>query len=261
MTIAISLVTMSPPAVDMGLAGLPAGTASVSVSRVWSGVTAALRTVATVAGATGHLIDYDVPVGRAVTYAVSAYSAAGALLESATSGTVTIAAPDGAWGWLSDPMAPRGALLVELIMPTDTQRTYAAPLRLSSRMGSGLPSVSSGPRVTQGWPVAWMTDTNADALIVEDLLAPGGVLMLRVGPDALQHRTGVVFLATATVDRSNLRPSARTVWSCEAVESRGPALPPVLVPWTLDDLKGQGGTLADLRDAWAGKTLLGLARG
>ena len=263
MTMSITTVaTTAPPSVDIGVTSLPSGTASVLIERLWESTSAPIRDDGTVAGLTGHAVDYDAPVGRPMSWRVTALSASGGTLEQGTSWQVTIAAPAAGWCWISDPMAPRGAMLLPLAVDSDAVRSYAADVKAVPVSGASTPQAIGGVRqVASDWPLIIGTDTAADAAAFEVLISGGQVLLLRADPATMPHRTGVVFLAVPTFVRHNYLPAAFVDWEGSGFEALGPAIPSAVVSRAYSDLKAAGGTYATLKSAWSGKTYLDLARG
>lgn len=262
MTIAVSvLLVAAPPYADLGVTGLPAGTTSLRVSRVMGAGTEVIRARGTIAGSTGRVVDYDAPVGRPVAWQVDALSASGGLLESATTAQYTLTAPAEGKAWIMDPMSPRSAMLVDVLVGHDAKRDYVARVAAAERLGMSLPRALTSPRQAPTRSPMWTTETIADYLAMEQLLASGQVLSLRASPTTIKHRTGVLHVACPAVHALEYQPADFVDWSAEGFEAAGVALPPVVVLWTYADLKAMGGTNANLESRYVGRAYLDLARG
>lgn len=261
MTIAISVATStSPPLADLGLTGLPAGTVSVRVTRSWSSTSETIRARCAIAGSTGHVIDHDVPLGRELVWTASALSSSGGLLEVATSPATTVAAPATGLAWISDPMSPRSAMLLSLLYATDGERNYGADVRASRRLGNRLPVAVTSARQAPARTIGWATETAAETYAMEDLIASGLPLLVRCSEATMLHRTGLLYLASGSITRAGYWPAEFADWLAPGFEAAGPSIPAVVHPWTYADLKALGGTYADLKARYAGKTYLDLAR-
>ncbi len=263
MTMVVSVVkSTSPPSVDIGITGLPAQTTKVVITRQWgSGVGEQIRGAVGVAGTTAHAIDYDVPVDFDVTYKIQAITGRTLVLETAVTPPVRVDPPPVGVAWLTDPMAPRGSMLVSLLLDSDHVRKYVAPTSAVVRLGSQLPAALSGTRQAPLRVIGWGTDTLEEAEAAEVLISSGGVLLVRCSQATMPHATGLLYVGAPVVERVLYWPAAFADWVIgDGFEARGPAAPAVVHLWMYSDQVANGGTYQTLKGSFVGKTYLDMAR-
>ena len=245
MTSISPVVVGAPPFAYLYIAGMPAGTVRVQVTRTWQGVAQRVRgdEQAVVVGSGVLVEDWALPVGDGpVGYSAQPISATGAPLGAP--GVVTVAAPtiDHSMVWLSDPHDPMGSALVGLLASDDGEAASSAVQVVTPI--SGPPLAIGAPRTARqrSWQVV-VTD-EPTARIVDTILHCGtsariggtGVLLLRGAPECLDHPTGVLYVTAPTVERSRTLPhEPRVVWGWAGVETRGPMAPPAVARRTYQD--------------------------
>lgn len=245
--IAISAVSVAaPPWVDLAITGLPAGTASIRVGRSFAGFSDRVRGDSTtpILGTDARVVDWAAPVGvGSVVYTVSALSAVGAVLETATA-TVTATAIDHSQAWLSDPHDPTGAVLVDVLRVSDGERR-SAPGASTVATVTGLPVALDARRQwrERSWALVTGTEQDADAA---DAIFDSSLVLLRGAPSCLDHRSGVLHVQASSLTRDRTLPhEPRIVWTFDGVETRGPQAPPAVAARTFQDDLDQHPTFAD----------------
>ncbi|MGV8972254.1 MAG: hypothetical protein ACOH10_08015 [Rhodoglobus sp.] len=251
MTTSTLTAKMTPaPTVTLTAAALPATTVSVFVWRQWGSQAVRVQgdSLVVVAGQAFAIDDFQVPPGQAVSYKIESYSAAGALLETYLSGSVTPAAiTNPATAWLMDVADPSRALLVSLMDGTGATIRRDGPGSLMFPLDGSAPAWISGPRTPSARPFAIRTTTLADANAMEQMLAPNGVLLLRPS-SSMRHLTGLFYIAAAAVDESPEGYSdAPTEWSWNGQEVAPDDWGVVVPIRTWADVKAQFATWADVK--------------
>jgi hypothetical protein len=199
----------NPPAADIYISGLPAGTSRIWLYREWLSKSVRVRTddQAKIIALATRLEDYDVPLGTDVSYRVRAFSATGSELAVSgnSSGTVAFATIDPDTAWLSDPLAPGLGVNLVLDGSSDQQRTYQSGGVVAKVIGSSLPVAITENRLqASSWSFTFRAPDFETAGRLEALLQPGGVLLLRADPTVMQHPTGLLYLMAPQVVRDNI---------------------------------------------------------
>lgn len=237
MTNVQAVAVASPPWVDLFISALPSGTASIMVERSWGNEPDRVRGDSTtpIIGGAARLVDWAAPVGvGTIVYRVTALSATGQELESEIA---SVASTDigHSEAWLSDPHDPTGAVLVGVLRPDDSGQQWSAPGADAVATITGLPLALDGRRMwrTRQWTL--VTESEADALLVEAAL-DSAVVLLRAQPECLDHRTGVVHVMSPSITRTRTMPhEPRIVWELAGPETRGPQGPPAVAARTYQD--------------------------
>lgn len=247
-----SVVVSSPPWVDLYVSSLPATTTYVHVTRTWRGVSERVRgdSAAMILGADVRLVDWAAPVdtgAASILYRVDAYSAAGVLLESAST-SITATTIDHNHAWLSDPHDPLGAVLV-LVLKGDPSQDRSAPGAEVVATMTGRPLGLTTPRSM--WSRSWrlLTETE-DAEALASKAFGSSTVLLRGAPECLDDPTGVVYVAAESLSRSRRMPHLPDVtWSFQGIATRGPQAPPALSGRTYQDDLDEYPTYQDSLDA------------
>ena len=207
MGIAVTVHT-SPPSTDLFLSSLPSGTTRVRVWRVWNNQQQRVRgdEQAAVIGTEVTLEDYDVPVGRPVSYWAQCYAVDGselAPLAETTPITVTMVVPvekeGGQCAWVSDPLAPALSLLLAMT-PSDRSRSYDSDTVYAQVMGYEDPIAISGIRSSASdWTFGFRAFSFEESDSINALVSPGGTILIRPDAGAIRHKTGLVYLSMPRV--------------------------------------------------------------
>lgn len=239
----------NPPSADVAVVGLPAGTVNIRVTRLWRGVASRPRgdDFATVVGDSARIVDSDVPTSTNVVYRVEAIDVSGAVLETALSPSIFIDHGDPCTIWLSDPLAPPLTTRVTVYSPTDEVRSYPAQIAAIYAMGDPTPyAQGQGARSrTQGWEWMIVAPDRDTSDRLDDLLESGNVLVVRPHPDAIRHRTGIIFLAIPDVSESpdHSTNTGESVWLLSsAFEAQDARLPVVMVEHDYGAASGEAAT-------------------
>jgi hypothetical protein len=242
------------PTVTLVASALPSTTVSVYVWRMWAAQTVRVQgdSLVIVAGQAFALDDFQVPPGQALSYKVESYSATGALLETYLSGTVTPAAiVDPTTAWVMDVADPAHAMLLPLMVGTDADVTRDGPGSLLVPVDGSAPSWISGPRTPSSRPFVIKTSTASDATLMEQMLAPNGVLLLRAS-SIIRHQTGLMYLAAASVKETPRHPLEgveRWSWNGQEVAPDDWGLVVPIRTWA--DVKAQFALWSDVKAARA----------
>lgn len=224
------------PEIEVTLGAIPDGTATVRLERVVDGMVTVVRGAKafSVAGSTAWHLDAEAPVGRDVTYRVTAYSSTGAVLGSGESSPVHTPDPGLDYAWLSDPLEEGSALLVPLVKGTSTEFAYVTSVE------ARLPSGSKQQRLTIGSTVeipTWVLHILADGQQAMDDLRrffqSASSLLVRV-PSRVPLPGLLYGAASSAVERPYVTNGA-SVWEVELVTSAGPGLDVIQPRWTWDD--------------------------
>lgn len=237
-------VVASPGWADLAVSGLPAGTASCRVVRRWRGRSEVLRgaTRRPVTGDTWRFLDHAMPAtvspvdggpwggpppsnlvdADVVSYTVEPLTAGGAIIAGGLA-TVTVSAltVGHSEALLSDPLDPLHGISVSLLEADED--SWSGDGDLLTPIG-GLP-VSTG--MTRATTRPWSLETSSveDAVALRDMLARGGVLLIRGDPDCLDHPTGVVYVHVPSPSMTRVRGShdPLRIWSLTGTECAEPA--------------------------------------
>lgn len=236
-----------PPRVVVTVTSMPTGTAKVILQRIdTDGSTVSVRGAASVPvqGTDAWTVtDWDIPIGRKLTWRATCYNSAGGTLGTGT-GTASTVDPiavagialDLSQAWISNPYDPASAMCVTLMDGTDDTTSHDMPVTLSlAGRSSHLPSAVVGMRQLGGKRTlivrCW---TLGDAQALERLLASTTTLLVR--SEQIRHRTGALYVAVGEVSEQRMYGFVdgqdETTWtlSCDEVT---PGQLGILVPsWT-----------------------------
>lgn len=240
----------SPPSTDLFLSSLPAGTVKVRVWRQWNDQQQRVRgdEQASVISLATRLEDYDLPVGRAVTYTAQCFDNTGAeLAPVAASSPVTVNMADPTTAWVSDPLAPGLALLLSMESGDDT-REFISDTVHAQIIGDGDPVAISGVRSTaSGWEFVVICFNYEQSNAFEALIEAGGVLLIRTAPDVVRHRTGLIYLSAPTIKelrrRDIVRPNPhRSDWLLSGRQTKPPSVSVVMPLREYADMEAENAT-------------------
>lgn len=258
---AITVTThTSPPSTDLFLSSLPSGTTKVRVWRSWADQEQRVRgdEQATVISLATRLEDYDVPVGRAVTYRAQCFAVDGSELTpmSATS-PITISIADPTTAWVSDPLAPGLALLLAM-ESGDESRSFDSDTTYAQPIGSRDPVSISGIRSSASeWDFTFIGFTYEESSAFEALISAGGVLLIRAAPDVVRHSTGLIYLSSPSVKENRRRDIVapwryRSDWVVAGRQCRPPSVSVVMPLREYTDMESENtnyqGVLDDYTD-------------
>ena len=252
-------VYQTPPRVDLVLAGMNAATAYVRVKRLCGGELWWVRGGSTVVGTSGRVTDWEVPVGRSVTYGVYAMSAAGAMLEYKAATVTSVADAPLSSVWLSDPLDQTSPMLVQAIAGTDDARTYPANVSRSVGSSTGRGRLSVGTRQSlPQWRLTILAE-GTDRGRVRDLIT--GATCLLVRPPSVADLPPFIYGVPAE-PQEQVRARAAggpALWDLTLTTSGGPALDVQVPVWTYEDLKATGTLYSALAATYP--TYIDLSRG
>lgn len=238
--ITLSGVYTPGPSELLTISGLNASAATLTVERVWLGVTEFLRDANTTYPSGGGAVirDYEAPLGRDMTYRVTTYSSAGAVLDSVLSATISLvdSTYGGAeYGWIMDALDPSSALRVPLLAGTMQGSTFESGGTAFLPITSGLPVGLLASRATMRHRFEIYTE-GADTTAFEAMIRRGGVLSVRPSQlSGIPHPTGVIRLMAGSVGRPLTTSTGFAQWMIDGIEVAPDAWPEA-VPWaTWDD--------------------------
>ena len=255
MAAALTAVALTgPPRVDLDGTGYDVATAYVVVTRLWRDTSLPVRSdlATAVVGGLFVLTDWDTPLDTPVTYDAVGYTAAGAVTGTAS---VTVTVPSGldrSQAWLSDPLDPSTALVVDLADGTDEEISLPLAGELVSPMGRDLPMPIGARRLYgQGRTLVVETDTEAASTALEQMLTGSGTLLVRA--PHVWSRNGLVYLSASVTVRP-LHQLADHTWETQWILSGGevsaPTLGVLVNPRTYNDASTEAATYAGLLAAW-----------
>lgn len=203
------------PRVEIVLSSVPVAVITMTVEQITSSARTIVRGANRAAAAGGFAItDLEVPLGIAVTYQASGYDNTGALVaQSPVSASVTLDPGSTLTsGWLSDPLAPLQAMLVQFEARHVETLSYKAAGTVLPILGSRLPvAVTGARRAPSDVPLAIITRTVGEAETLQALLEQAGVLCLR--PCSPEMRLPAVsYLAAAELTEKPYK-GGFSVWS------------------------------------------------
>lgn len=177
----------TPPSVVVTATGIPAGAASLTVTRLVEGQVGTVRGADKMAvlGATGGLTDWEAPFGTPVIYRALAYSAAGAVLEQTQTPELTL---DVDVMWISDPLAPGISTPCRGVKSPESFATmnYEVQSALSPIEGAELPILMTGlRRAASSVPLIIIAKDAAEAAPIRQVLRYAQPFQLRL-PDRWQ---------------------------------------------------------------------------
>lgn len=253
------------PRAEVVITPMPGDVDTITVYRTWRGQRSVVRG-ASRTGVAGALlvVDYEVPLGTAVSYSSVGYSTVGAPSEESTSTVVSVSVND---VWIQDPLDPASAIQVGLTIPRETQVVFPAflpgkkvtPSTIVAIAGSGLPVGLGGARqALSGIPFTLHTTTQSATDILESLLEQAYPLCVRV-PAAVPQMNGLVYLAIGETTPDPGNDWVETTFAMTADVVRGPGAAIVIQPRTYAALPDEAATYTALKTLYP--TYLDVRRG
>jgi hypothetical protein len=143
--------------------------------------------------------DYEAPLGRPVSYYAEALDAAGVLVSTRVSGTVTLDPGDVQYGWLKDPGNPLRNLHVMIERAPDWQRPVTQTVHRVR--GARAPIVLSDVRGSLEGDLSLFTQTDDERLAMHRLLDPCSILLWQAAP-GMGEEDVYVSVGTAALPRA-----------------------------------------------------------
>lgn len=198
--------------VDLYIDDLPSDAVTVTVTRAWNGRTHRLPSLWRPGSTDVRLVDEAAPVsetGGSATYTVRAVAADGTV--TTVSVDVPAASIDHSTAWLSDPLDPKGAVLVDVMSTGDDSLAWSGD-------GGGLIAPMGGIAISTGrrrarsraWRVKTHDRAGREAVI--RMIERGSVLLLRGDPDCLDHPDGIVHMDVTGPSMSAVLPHLPERW-------------------------------------------------
>lgn len=261
-----ALLDAPAPRVGLTVTGLGVGVSVVSVWRTADGerlpVRGARRTQLNDAA---YLIDWDVPLGRPVSYEVEVISGPSGASRT-YSDSVTVAADT---GWLMDPLVPQSAVPVvggsgdEIYLRSSalSQLEYGAEVSVFNIMGSDKPLALFGQRMAErGLDTSLSTRSAEQNARLEKLLKSTAQLLFRPLPGwGTRTLPGSLFLGNATATQLPVDVSwggDLTWWDLKSDVVQAPTIRVLTATWTYGDVEILMDTYGQKQDLMAGRTYL-----
>jgi len=152
--------------------------------------------------------------------------------------------------WVMDPEDPTNAMLLPLKVGTNAQVGHqsagAAVLPLQ-----GLPIWLGGPRTLLSRAFVISTLTTAEATQFAQMIAPGGVLLIRP-PATMRHDTGLIYVGVGSIPEAAWIPAeAPADWTIDGTEVADDGWPTVVAERTWMDLEAECATWLDVEAMYA----------
>lgn len=253
------------PRVEVVVTPMPGDADEITVYRTWRGQRSVVRGASRAEVAGAYLVmDYEVPIGTAVSYSCVTYSTVGVPSEESAATVVTAAVTD---VWIQDPLDPATAIMVGLATPREVQIVFPSflpgkrvmPSAVIPIAGSKLPVGLGGTRqALSGIPLTLHATTQSSADEVELLLDQAFPLCMRV-PAAVPQMTGLVYLSVGDVVPDVSNKWRETTFTLTADIVRGPGAAIVVQPRTYADLPDEAATYLALKALYP--TYLDVRRG
>lgn len=258
------------PRIDITLPSVPVDARTFTFYRVAAGEITAVRGTVDAPSASPIATDFEAPFGTDITYFAITKDVAGT--PSAAGPLSVVVRLDVDDMWLSDPLAPRTSLPVDLCLDgetvglTDTFReiTYAGVGQVITVIGSALPFGVSGVRQeASDMPLEFMTTNPSAGATLRALVADAFPLLVRL-PAVFSFLPGGIYLAVGDLierPQRTVTPLAydRSRWEMTGTRVRPPGASIIEPPRIWDDLPGEAATWADLAVRYA--TWNAVARG
>lgn len=237
----------SSPRAMVTITSLGIGDSMVSVWRIAGGVRSPVRGARRVRMIDAAAVtDYDVPLGRRVTYEVEVIS--GPKGPSRTTSAALTINSDSAW--IMDPLDPSTAVAIRRTLLPSGEPTfeveamaafeYAANVSLIQVMGADRPMALIGQRAAAaGVNLSMITDMAEQNTRLRNLFATSGSLLLRVPADWTEVMEGAFFASIETVSEEPVGAGDSdplTVWRLTANTVAAPVLKVLTVAFTYGDV-------------------------
>lgn len=257
------MVNAPCPRVGLTITGLGVGDSVVSVWRTADGERNPVRGARRAPMVdSAYVTDYDVPLGRDVSYEVEVISGPSGASRT-TAGPVTVASVT---GWLMDPLVPQSAVPVVggdgdegpyLRGEALSQLEYAADVSLIDIMGSDRPMALFGQRMAaRGVPLS-MGATLENNTKLKRLLMSTAQLLFRPLPE-FGDLPGTMFVSVPSAVEMpvDVADGYLTWWDLKADTVAAPTLKVLTATFTYGDVALLFATYQQKQDAAAGKTYL-----
>jgi hypothetical protein len=198
-----------------------------------------------------YITDYRLPPGRTITYRAVLYSSLGVITESiSATGFAVPPLVDPAMAWVMDPEDPTNAMLLPLMDGTNDQVGHtSAGVAVPPLLGP--PIWLGGPRSGLSRVFVISTMTAAEATQFQQIIEPGGQLLIRPGT-ALRHATGLIYMGAGSIPEAAWQPSeAPADWTIDGTEVADDAWPVVVAERTWLDLEAECATWLDVEAMYA----------
>jgi hypothetical protein len=268
-TVTVSTDANPCPRVEILVSPMPVDADTITVTRFYG------SQADTVRGATGAVvagdfvvIDYEVPLGVAVSYACVTKDSGGVPSSVSTaSDAVTL---DVAEVWAQDPLDPStsmpwassrtGGVDAFLRKGSLTGYTLGANQALAPSIGSRRPVGQSGVRQAPSAIPILLTTTSDDTAqaLYALLVQAGAALCLRVPPSAVKLYDALSYVQLGDIVPDTTR-EGQIWWTTSGTQIVGPSLDVIVPVRNYEDLAGEAATYADLAVLYA--TYLDMQRG
>lgn len=255
------------PRAGVTVTGLGIGESVVSVWRTADGERSSVRGARrTVMNDGAYVMDYDVPLGRPVTYEVEVVSGPSGA-SRVTSSAVTV---DATSGCIMDPLVPQSAVPVSGGKTDDgpylrasalSQLEYQADVQVFNIMGSDKPLALFGQRMAErGLDTSMSTRSAEQNTRLKKLLRSTAQLLFRPLPSWGEFDLpGTLFLANATATQLPVDVSwggELTWWEMKSDVVAAPTIKVLTATFTYGDVTILMSTYGQKQDLMAGKTYL-----
>ena len=253
-------VTGGAPAVQLTITGLGIGDSVVSVWRTADGVRSPVRGARRVTMVDADAVtDYDVPLGRPVTYEVEVISGPGG--ASRTSSEPIAVESDTAW--IMDPLDPSTAVPIRRTLLPSGEPTfeveamssfdYVSNMSLIQVMGTDRPMALIGPRsAAQSVNFSMIADAAEQNTRLRNMFRGGGQLLFRLPASWSDVVEGSFFAAVDTVSELPLSAphgQPTTIWRLTADTVAAPVLKVLTATFTYGDVAILFSTYQQKQDA------------
>lgn len=239
----------APPRVDIECSDLPAGTTSLSITRIVDGWERDVRLAGSIlAGTTAYTEDAEAPTGVTVYYHVTALGSTGAVLDEWQGSTGPIADAPGALVWISDPLDATSARLVQCTSETDPERPFEREVSDSWGIGAEFAHTSHGALRHGVRRIEILCRSQEEHASVRDIVS--GPIQIRA---AAWRDLPTLLYGTPRGVSLRVTPSPDDWWSLATftiVPSVGPMVPTLLPRRTLGDVEDEGTALGELEDQY-----------
>ena len=251
---------------DITVSGLVAGDQVITVWRTADGERKAVSGARRVSVFDSHYVaDYEVPLGRVVTYDLEVVAGADSGVQGVTADVIV----ESDHGYIQDPLNPGSAVPIHAV-PRGGQ-TFLAPASFSKMayeanvskfnvMGSDRPvAISSRRQAATGVPLSMVTVAEAENTRLRDLIRESPLLIIRPIPKWGAAIPGSATYAAASFEEQPLRHArggTLTRWETTGDVVRGSSARVLIALWTYQDVAEIFGTYDQKQLAAGGGTYL-----
>lgn len=262
-----ALVDAPAPRVGVTVTGLGVGDSVVSLWRTADGERNPVRGARRIAmNDAAYIVDWDVPLGRAVSYEVEVIS--GPVGPSRTSSAAVVV--ESVTGWLMDPLVPQSAVPITYRYLPSGQPTfaasamasleYAADTQVFKILGSGRPMALFGQRMAaSGVDFSLITDAAEENTRLRKLLQSTASLLVRVPASWTDALPGSCFAMVAKVSEAPVEAGnggPLTLWSLSGDTVQAPVIRVLTASFTYGDVAILMSTYGQKQALMAGRTYL-----